>query len=118
MRILLASAMAVAIATPAVANPVAPEAQPAVDAVSAVMQNAKNARFRKLKVNADGDVCGTVTPSAASRDREFMWTKSTGVIWINESPEEPRSEFQYGPPHLNRSTDRADYKTWKTCQAG
>jgi hypothetical protein len=119
MRIILAAALAGAIATPAfAADPVAPEAQPAIDGVTAVMQNSKNARFRKLKVSAAGDVCGTVSASAASRDLEFIWTKATGAIWLNESPQEAYSAFVYGAPHLKRSTERSDFQAWKACQKG
>lgn len=119
MRFLLAAALAAAIATPAVAAAPSPEAQAGVDAVTATIKSAKNARFRKLKTTAAGDVCGTVSPSSSStRDIEFLWTKASGEIWINEAPDEPRSEFLYGIPNLKRSTERADYKVWKACQTG
>lgn len=119
MRILLAAALAAAIAAPAfAADPVSPEAQAGVDAVTATIKSAKNARFRKLKTTAAGDVCGTVSPSSSSRDIEFLWTKASGEIWINEATQEPQSEFAYGVPNLKRSTERADYKVWKACQTG
>jgi opacity protein-like surface antigen len=119
MRILLAAALAAAIAAPALAaDPLTPEAQAGVDAVTATIKSAKNARFRKVKTTAAGDVCGTVSPSSSSRDIEFLWTKSTDVIWINEAAQEPQSEFGYGIPNLKRSTERADYKVWKACQTG
>ncbi len=120
MRILLAAALAAALVTPALAaDPLSPEAQAGVDAVTATIKSAKNARFRKLKTTAAGDVCGTVSPSSSSpRDIEFLWSKASGEIWINEAADEPRSEFAYGVPNLKRSTERADYKVWKACQTG
>jgi hypothetical protein len=119
MRTLLVTALAAAIAGPALAaDPLTPEAQAGVNAVTATIKSAKNARFRKVKTTAAGDVCGTVSPSSSSRDIEFLWTKATGVVWINEAAQEPRSEFLYGVPNLNRSTERAEYKVWKACQTG
>lgn len=119
MRLVLAAALALALAAPAfAADPVPEGAQPAVTAVTALMQNSKNARFRKLKVTPAGDVCGTVSASASSRDLEFTWTKVGGVVWLNESPQEAYSAFVYGAPGLKRSTERADYQAWKACQKG
>jgi hypothetical protein len=119
MRTVLAAAIALSFAAaPALAQDVPPEAQVAVDAVKAVMQVTKNARFRKLKVAASGDVCGTIAASASMRDMEFIWTKASGAIWINEAPNEAYSAFVYGAPHLRRSTERSDFQAWKACQKG
>ena len=119
MRIALAAALVLAMATPAfAADPVPEGAQPAVTTVTGMMQNSKNARFRKLKVTAAGDVCGTVSASASSRDMEFIWTKTSGTVWLNESPQEAYSAFVYGHPLLKRSTERTDFQAWKACQKG
>ncbi|HRD45842.1 MAG TPA: hypothetical protein PLF78_05090, partial [Caulobacter sp.] len=116
---LVAAAVLFLAATPALAaDPVPEGAQPGIDAVTALMRSAKTARFRKLKVMAGGDVCGVVIASAAASDLQFTWTRSNGVVWINEAPTEERSDFVYGAPNLKRSTDRPDYQAWKACQKG
>lgn len=118
MRATIAFVLALAVTAPALAAEVPPEAQPGVDAVKSLLKSAKSASFRKIKVNAAGDVCAMVTPSAASDDIAFTWTKATGQVWINESPENGYSEFVWGSPMLKRSTERADYQAWKACQKG
>lgn len=119
MRILLAAALAAAIAAPAfAADPAAADTDPAVAAVKELARNAKNLRFRKLRLSPAGDVCGLVRTSAEARDMEFVWTKATGEIWIMEAPTEPNTGFVYGAPHLRRSTERADYRAWKACGEG
>ena len=66
MRTLLVTALAFMIAGPALAaDPLTPEAQAGVNAVMATIKSAKNARFRKVKTTAAGDVCGTVSPSSS-----------------------------------------------------
>jgi len=118
MRLVLATALSLALAAPAFAADVAPEAQAGVAAVTALAKAPKNARVRKVKVNAAGDVCGTVSTSADARDMEFVWTKASGEVWINEAPQEPNSAFVYGAAQLRRSAERDDYKIWKACQKG
>ena len=121
MRLAIALTLALALTTPtlaAAAEAIPPEAQAGVDAVKAVLKSAKSAGFRKIKINAAGDVCAMVSPSAGSEAIAFTWTKLTGEVWINESPENGYSEFVWGNPSLKRSTERADYQAWKACQKG
>lgn len=116
MRILLTAALALSLAGPALAaEPAAADTDPAVAAVTELARSAKNLRFRKLRLSPAGDVCGLVRTSAGARDMEFVWTKASGEVWIMEAPAEPNTGFVYGPPHLRRSTERADYRAWKAC---
>jgi hypothetical protein len=115
----LSFVLALAAAAPALAaEAVPPEAQPAIDAVKGMLKSSKSAGFRKIKVTPAGDVCALVSPSAGSDDREFTWTKVTGEVWVNESPDDANSAFVWGNPSLKRSTERPDYQAWKACQKG
>jgi hypothetical protein len=115
----LSLVLALAAASPALAGqPIPPEAQGGIDAVKAMLKSDKSASFRKIKVSPAGDVCAMVSPSAGSDDIAFTWTKVTGEVWINESPQNGYSEFVWGNPSLKRSTERADYQAWKACQKG
>lgn len=119
MRATIAFVLALAVTAPALAaEAVPPEAQPGVDAVKGLLKSTKSVSFRKIKVNAAGDVCALVSPSASSDDIAFIWTKATGQVWINESPQDGYSQFVWGNPLLKRSTERADYQAWKACQKG
>ncbi len=119
MRTVFAFALALALAAPAIAaEAIPPEAQPAVDAVKGMLKSARSVSFRKIKVTAAGDVCALVRPSAGSDELEFLWSKVGGQVWLNESPENPYSDFAWGNPSLRRSTERADYQAWKACQKG
>lgn len=119
MRAILAAALALSIAIPALAAEAVPAgAEAAVAAVKAVLKSAKSATVRKIKINAAGDVCALISPSAGSDEQEFIWTKANGEVWINEAPGDPYSEFVYSAPGLRRSDARADYQAWKTCQKG
>jgi len=119
MRAVFAFAAVLALSTPALAaEAIPPEAQPGIDAVKGMLKSAKSVSFRKIKVNAAGDVCALVTPTAASDDIAFVWTKATGNVWINESPDYGYSEFVWGNARLQRSTERPLYQAWKACQKG
>jgi hypothetical protein len=119
MRAVFAFAAVLALATPSLAaEEVPPEALPGIEAVKGMLKSAKSVRFRKIKVNAAGDVCAMVTPTASSEDIAFVWTKATGNVWINESPDYGNSEFVWGNPSLQRSTERPLYQAWKACQKG
>lgn len=119
MRASIAFVLALSLATPALAaEAVPPEAQAGIDAVKALLKSSKSVSFRKIKVNAAGDVCALVSPSAASDEIAFTWTKVGGQVWINESPQNAYSEFVWGNPALTRSTERSLFQAWKACQKG
>ena len=119
MRAVLAVVLALAVSAPAfAAETIPPEAQAGIDAVKGMLKSTKSVSFRKIKVNAAGDVCALISPSAASDEIAFTWTKIGGQVWINESPENGYSEFVWGNPALTRSTDRPLYQAWKACQKG
>lgn len=118
MRIAIAAVLSVAILAPGMAiaaDP--PEAAAGLEVVKAHMRTQRNVNIRKVKVSAEGNVCGTYG-TGADRDTEFLWNKSTGKIWIAEMETEQNSLFGYGDPMVIRSTERADYQTWKACQKG
>lgn len=117
MRFALAAALSLSLLAPGLAlaaDP--PEAEAGLAAVKTHLRVGK-VTFRKIKVTPAGDLCGTVA-SGADRDMEFTWTKATGVVWINEGPQEEQSLFNYGDPLVKRSNEREDYKVWKACQKG
>lgn len=118
MRLALVAVLSLAVLTPglALAGDTPPEAEAGLTAVRGHLRTAK-VTFRKIKVTAAGDICGTVAAGADS-DLQFSWTKTTGVIWINEAETEENSLFNYGDPSVRRSTERADYQAWKACQKG
>ncbi|MBP7704120.1 MAG: hypothetical protein KA105_02400 [Caulobacter sp.] len=115
MRIALAAVLALAITAPAFAADVPEGAQPAVDAVKMLIKG-KTSNIRKLKVTASGDVCGLAR--GTGDDKEFYWTKATGVVWLNEDAAQQNSDFVYSAPGMERSTERAPYNAWKACQKG
>lgn len=119
MRLALAAVLAAAAVLPGAALAAQPpaEAAPALDAIKSRMRVERNISFRKVKINAAGDVCGTVSVGSG-RDMEFLLAKSSGELWINEAPTEPNSYFGYGLSNVRRSTERADYQIWKSCQKG
>lgn len=119
MRPGLAVAMSLVLGGAALAaEAVPPAAQPGVDAVKGLLKSARSASVRKIKVNAAGDVCALLSPSAGDDELEFTWTKATGEVWVNEAPDNGYSPFVWGNPALKRSTERADYQAWKACQKG
>lgn len=119
MRAILAAALALSLAAPAVAaEAVPPGAEAAVSAIKGLARGQKSVTVRKIKVNAAGDVCALVSPSAGASELQFTWTKLGGEVWLNEAPDNAYSEFVWGDTRLRRSTDRKDYQAWKTCQKG
>lgn len=117
MRLVSAVVLSLAILAPGLAlaaDP--PEAEAGLAAVKSHMRTAK-ASFRKIKVTPAGDICGTVS-AGADDDIEFTWTKSSGLIWVNEGASEENSLFNYGDSYVKRSNEREDYKVWKACQKG
>lgn len=119
MRLLAAVLLSAAIAAPGLAVAAEPpaEAAPVLEAVKTHMRVQRNINFRKIKVNAAGDVCGVVAVGSG-RDMEFLVAKTSGEIWINEAESEPNSTFNYGDPGVRRSTERADFQAWKACNKG
>lgn len=119
MRLVTAALLSVALVAPglAFAADVPPEAAPVLENVKTHMRVQRNINFRKIKVSAAGDVCGMVAVGSG-RDMEFLVTKTNSQIWINEAESEPNSAFNYGDPNVRRSTERADFQTWKACQKG
>ncbi len=118
MRILLAAVLTAAVLAPGLAAAAdSPETETALEPVRAHMRADKGVKFRKVKINAAGDVCG-VYSQGGDRDIEFMLNKATGVIWVAEGDQETRSAFNYGDPSVRRGTDRADYQAWKACSKG
>lgn len=119
MRLGLALAISLALGGAALAaETIPPDAQPGVDAVKGMLKSARSASVRKVKVNAAGDVCAVISPSAGEDDLEFTWNKVTGEVWVNEAANNAYSPFVWGNPNLKRSTERADYQAWKACQKG
>lgn len=117
MRLALAALLSMAVLAPGLAlaaDP--PEAEAGLTQVRSHLRTAK-VTFRKVKVSAAGDVCGTVA-AGADRDLEFHWIKATGMVWINEGETEEQSLFNYGDPLVKRSNERSDYQAWKACQKG
>lgn len=120
MRLIVVAAVAASLAAaaaPGFAADTPPEAQAGLDAVRGVLRAQKNVTFRKIKVNAAGDVCATVS-SGGGDDTEVMWSKSTGRIWINEAADAQETILGMGGPNIVRSDARADVLAWRTCQKG
>lgn len=121
MRLLAVAALTVSLAaaavTPSVAADAPPEAQPGLDAIRGVLRVQKNVTFRKVKVNAAGDVCATVAAGGGD-DTEVMWSKSNGRIWIHEAADAQETILGMGGPNIVRSDTRTDFLAWKTCQKG
>lgn len=117
MRRLAIAALALSLTVPAfaLAAEPPPEAATGLEIAKAALRTQK-VTFRKVKVGADGKVCGTVG-AGADRDMEFMVDVEAQTLWVNEGPNEEASLFTYDPK-VKRSTERADYKLWKACQSG
>jgi len=113
----LAAGLAAAVTAPGFAADTPPEAQAGLDAVRGVLRVQKNVTFRKVKVDAAGDVCATVATGGGD-DTEVMWTKSTGRIWIHEAADAQETILGMGGPNIVRSDTRADFLAWRTCQKG
>lgn len=116
MRSLLVAALIVGItsaaAVPTYAADEPAEAQAGVEAIRSVLRAPKNAKFRKVKVTAAGDVCATV------EDTEVLWTKASGRIWIHEAETAQETILGMTGPNIVRSDERADFLAWRTCQKG
>jgi hypothetical protein len=118
MRKVLSAALALSmISGAALAAAPPPEAEPTLDMVKQLARS-KSITFRKVKVAADGKVCGTASLGGDS-DTEFMADLSAQTVWLNEAPDLPANQtaFGYGPNVL-RSTERSAYLQWKACQSG
>jgi hypothetical protein len=98
------------------AEELSPEAQAGVDIAK---QYARTGilKFRKVKVGADGNICGKVS-AGADRDMEFMVNPADQSLWLNEGTNEPNSNFGWGPQVLRSNGDRKQFQVWKACQAG
>lgn len=115
MRILAAALALSLVAGAAVAADAPPEAEAGL-AIARTYAKSDQVRFRKVKVGADGMVCG-LTGMGSDREIQFMVSPDAQTLWLNESPEEPYSDYGYGEKIL-RSTERAPYSQWKACQKG
>jgi hypothetical protein len=73
-------------------------------------------KFRKVKVGADGAVCGLASVGS-DRDIQFLVNVDEQTLWLGEGSAEPNSDFQYGNK-ITRDTERASYGVWKACQKG
>ena len=68
-----------------------PEAQAGIDIAKQYARTDK-LKFRKVKVGADGNVCGKVSVGA-DRDIEFMVNPTDQTLWLNEGSQEAQSDF-------------------------
>jgi hypothetical protein len=119
MRFVIAAAV-LSLTVPAgaalAAEDLSPEAQAGVDIAKQYARTPK-VKFRKVKVGADGNVCGLV---AVGADREMEWMVNPGeqTLWLNEGAQEPESVFGWGEKILRSNGDRKQFQTWKACQSG
>ncbi|WGM39293.1 hypothetical protein [Caulobacter sp. NIBR1757] len=93
-----------------------PEAQAGVDIAKQYAKTDK-IKFRKVKVGADGKVCGKVAVGADA-DIEFIVDPSDQTLWLNEGAQEPESVFAWGNKIVRGGGDRKAFQVWKACQAG
>ncbi|MDB5469131.1 MAG: hypothetical protein JWR84_691 [Caulobacter sp.] len=93
-----------------------PEAQAGVDIAKQYAKTDK-VKYRKVKVGADGKVCGKVAVGADT-DMEFIVDPSTQVLWLNEGAQEAESVFGWGEKIVRGGGDRKAFQLWKACQAG
>lgn len=98
------------------AEELSPEAQAGIDIAKQYARTDK-VKFRKVKVGADGNVCGRASVGA-DREIEFMVNPNDQTLWLNEGAQEPRSDFAWGDKILRSDGDRKQFQTWKACQAG
>ncbi|MFN3857775.1 MAG: hypothetical protein ACK4RV_08470 [Caulobacter sp.] len=115
MRIIAATLALSLLATGAAMAADPPEAEAGL-AIAKQFAKTDKVKFRKVKVGADGKVCGTASVGG-DRDTEFMVDPEAQTMWLNEDPKEPYSDFGYGEQIL-RSTDRPAFGLWKACQKG
>jgi hypothetical protein len=93
-----------------------PEAQAGVDIAKQYARTDK-IKFRKVKVGADGKVCGKVAVGADA-DIEFIVDPSDQTLWLNEGSQEAESVFAWGNKIVRGAGDRKAFQVWKACQAG
>lgn len=93
-----------------------PEAQAGVDIAKQYAKTDK-VKFRKVKVGADGKVCGKVS-IGADADVEWMVDPTEQTLWLNEGEQEADSAFNWGNKIVRGSGDRKAFQLWKACQAG
>ena len=93
-----------------------PEAQAGIDIAKQYARTDK-IKFRKVKVGADGNVCGKASVGA-DRDIEFMVNPTDQTLWLNEGTQEAQSDFGWGDKILRSNGDRKQFQVWKACQAG
>lgn len=98
------------------AEELSPEAQAGVDIAKQYAKTDK-VKFRKVKVGADGNVCGKASVGG-DRDIEFMVNPSDQTLWLNEGAQEPYSDFGWGEKILRSDGDRKAFQLWKACQSG
>jgi hypothetical protein len=119
MRIVTAAVLALTLsagAALAAEEALSPEAQAGVDIARQYAKTDK-LKFRKVKVGADGNVCGKASVGG-DRDIEFMVNPTDQTLWLNEGAQEPYSDFGWGQKILRSDGDRKSFQLWKACQAG
>ena len=118
MRFVLIPALVLSLAAGAAmaADPLSPEAEAGV-AIAKQYARTDKLKFRKVKVGADGNVCGLASVGG-DRDVEFMVNPTDQTLWLNEGAQEPRSDFGWGEKILRSDGDRKSYQLWKACQSG
>ncbi|MDQ0462798.1 hypothetical protein QO010_000546 [Caulobacter ginsengisoli] len=117
MRLIPLIAVGLALtATAAIAAPPPPEAAEGLAVVKQHLKSPDKTMFSKVKVAANGDVCGNAHMGGGD-DVAFMLTKATGALWVNEGPTEPYSFFTWDSA-VTRSSERSAYQAWKACQKG
>ncbi len=100
----------------AFAEEISADAQAGLDIAKEYSKTTK-IKFRKVKVGADGNVCGLASVGS-DRDVEFMVNPNDQTLWLNEGAQEPYSDFGYGDKILRSNGDRKQFQTWKACQSG
>lgn len=118
MRFVLIPALALSLVAGAAmaAEELTPEAEAGV-AIAKQYAKTDKVRFRKVKVGANGNVCGKASVGA-DRDIEFMVNPTDQTLWLNEGAQEPESDFGWGEKIMRGGGDRKAYQLWKACQSG
>jgi opacity protein-like surface antigen len=118
MRILISAALAATLLAGAAmaADAVPPGAEAGLDIARAYARTDK-IKFRKVKVAADGVVCGMASVGG-DRDTEFLVNPADQTLWLNEGAKDTDfSDFKVFEKVL-RGTEREAYQRWKACQKG
>ncbi len=118
MRIVTAAVLAITLSAGAAlaAEDLSPEAQAGVD-IAKLYAKTDKVKFRKVKVGADGNVCGKASVGG-DRDIEFMVNPTDQTLWLNEGAREPYSDFGWADKILRSDGDRKGFQLWKACQSG